>query len=97
MTGRVHRPPPLQDARAFCGEFFHTYNHHHRHAGLGLLTPQVVQAGLAQVVRAARALVLDDAHTRYSNRVRRSPHPTALPGSSWINKPEEQPHADIHS
>ena len=36
----------------FCAEFFHAYNHHHRHAGLGLLTPAVVHAGQAETVRA---------------------------------------------
>jgi len=72
----------IQDARAFCAEFFHTYNHHHRHAGLGLLTPQVVHSGQAQTVRAARAIVLTDAHARHTNRFRRPPRPPALPGSS---------------
>ncbi len=86
----------LADARAFCAEFFHTYNHHHRHAGLGLLTPQVVHTGQAHAVRAARAVVLNEAHARHTNRFRRPPHPPALPGSSWINKPEEQPQTDAH-
>jgi len=30
----------LEQAREFCAEFFYAYNHHHRHAGLGLLTPR---------------------------------------------------------
>ena len=55
----------LQHARAFCAEFFHTYNHDHRHAGLGLLTPHVVHSGQAEQVHAARALVLHDAHARH--------------------------------
>jgi hypothetical protein len=28
----------VEDSRTFCAEFFHAYDHHHRHAGLGLLT-----------------------------------------------------------
>jgi putative transposase len=42
----------IEDARVFCAEFFHAYNHHHRHAGLGLLTPAIVHAGQAETVRA---------------------------------------------
>jgi putative transposase len=86
----------LAAARTFCAEFFSTYNHHHRHAGLGLLTPHVVHSGQAQTVHAARALVLNDAHSRHDNRFRRPPRPPALPGPAWINKPDEQPQADAH-
>jgi len=78
-----------QDARAFCGEFFHAYNTHHRHAGLGLLTPNVVHSGQAQAVRAQRALVLDAAHARHSNRFRTHPQPPKLPTSVWINPPTQ--------
>ena len=46
----------LQDARGFCAEFFYAYNHHHRHAGLGLLTPEVVHSGQATTVHASRAM-----------------------------------------
>ena len=78
-----------QDARAFCVGFFHAYNTHHRHAGLGLLTPNVVHSGQAQAVRARRALVLDAAHARHSNRFRTHPQPPKLPTSAWINPPIE--------
>ena len=79
----------LEAAREFCAEFFYAYNQHHRHAGLGLLTPNVVHSGQAQAVRARRALVLDAAHARHSNRFRRPPQPPKLPGSAWINRPLE--------
>lgn len=77
----------LQDARAFCAGFFHAYNEHHRHCGLGLLTPAVVHAGQAPAVRAQRAQVLDAAHARHPNRFRRPPQPPPLPGPAWINQP----------
>jgi putative transposase len=32
----------LEDARAFCHDFFHWYNTEHHHSGLGFLTPAVV-------------------------------------------------------
>jgi len=57
-----------EEARAFCGDFFHAYNHHHRHAGLGLLTLEVVHTGQAKTVHAARAVVLDAAHALHSSR-----------------------------
>ncbi len=79
----------IEDAREFCADFFYAYNTHHRHAGLGLLTPNVVHSGQAQAVRARRALVLDAAHARHSNRFRRHPQPPKLPTSAWINPPLE--------
>ncbi len=77
----------LEDARAFCAEFFDAYNSHHRHAGLGLLTPAVVHAGQAETVRAERALVLNAAHARHRNRFHRPPQPPRLPEPAWINRP----------
>lgn len=79
----------LEDARGFCAEFFYAYNHHHRHAGLGLLTPEVVHSGQAKTVHASRATVLTTAHALHSNRFRRPPLPPRLPGSAWINKPAQ--------
>jgi len=77
----------LADARAFCVDFFYAYNHHHRHAGLGLLTPDIVHTGQARTVHARRALVLDAAHDRHPHRFRHPPQPPKLPGSAWINRP----------
>ncbi len=79
-----------EEARAFCGDFFHAYNHHHRHAGLGLLTPEVVHTGQAKTAHAARAVVLDAAHALHSSRFRHPPQPPKLPGSAWINPPLER-------
>jgi len=75
----------LEQAREFCAEFFYAYNRHHRHAGLGLLTPEVVHSGQAKTVYARRALVLDAAHTLHSSRsVDHRSHPSfpAAPGST---------------
>ena len=79
----------LEHAREFCAEFFYAYNHHHRHAGLGLLTPEIVHSGQAKTAHARRAQVLTAAHALHSNRFRRPPQPPKLPGSAWINKPAE--------
>ena len=37
----------IEQARDFCGGFFHWYNHKHRHSGIGLMTPAAVHYGRA--------------------------------------------------
>ncbi|WP_368861237.1 integrase core domain-containing protein [Frankia sp. AgB32] len=84
----------LQAARAWCRRFFDHYNNHHRHSGIGMLTPTVVHHGLADSVRQARAAVLDAAYAAHPERfIRRPPTPPKLPAPAWINRPpdEEQP------
>jgi len=81
-------------ARAFCRQFFPWYNEHHRHSGIGLMTPSTVHHGLAEQTHAARADVLDAAYAATPERfVRRAPQPPRLPTGAWINKPPdtEQP------
>jgi putative transposase len=78
----------ILEARAFCREFFHWYNDHHRHSGIGLMTPAAVHYGRAERLHAERARVLADAYARTPQRfVRRRPRPPALPAATWINKP----------
>ncbi len=80
----------LQDARGFCREFFHWYNHEHHHSGLGYLTPFAVHFGQAHEQREQRAMVLRSAYERNPGRfVRGLPQPPALPEQVWINKPNE--------
>jgi putative transposase len=81
----------LEAARAHCREFFAWYNNEHRHGGLGLHTAADVHHGHAPAVRAARAQVLDDACTAHPERfVSKPPAPPKLPGTSWINPPQEK-------
>ncbi len=78
----------LEDARAFCHEFFAWYNGEHRHSGIGLLTPAIVHAGRAAEVTAARAVTLDAAYLAHPERfVRRPPTPPVVPTAVWINPP----------
>jgi len=80
----------IEEARSFCREFFHWYNHQHRHAGIGLMTPDVVHHGRAQELQAKRTLVLTQAYLRTPERfVQGRPRPPALPVATWINKPKE--------
>ena len=81
----------LQDARAFCLEFFAWYNEDHRHSGLGLLSPSVVHYGLAPAAIRQRQVVLDAAYIAHPERfVRKPPQPLPAPAEVWINKPQLQ-------
>lgn len=81
----------ITEARAFCADFFTTYNEHHRHSGIGLMTPFMVHTGQAEAVHARRAAALHAAHSAHPERFRRgTPMPPSLPGHSWINKPTDQ-------
>jgi putative transposase len=78
----------ILEARAFCRDFFHWYNHHHRHSGIGLMTPAAVHYGRATELHEQRARVLAQAYARTPERfVRQPPRPPALPTAAWINKP----------
>jgi putative transposase len=80
----------IQDARAFCQDFFAWYNEQHRHSGLGLLTPAVVHHGLATAAIGQRQNVLDAAYLAHPERfVRKPPQPPPAPTEVWINKPKQ--------
>jgi len=81
----------LEDARAFCGRvFFPWYNHEHRHSGIGMHTPSDVHHGHAAAVREARADTLSAAYAATPERfVSKRPQPPDLPGTAWINRPDE--------
>ncbi len=78
----------IEDARAFCAEFFEYYNHHHRHSGLALHTPASMHLGTAPDDQAAR---VDTRRAAYAANPRRfcnrRPNPPAMPTIAWINKP----------
>ena len=79
----------IEEARTFCQDFFPWYNTAHRHAGIGLMTPEAVHYGDAPAVRAARAAVLRAAYAAHPERfVNHVPIPPALPTAAWINPPK---------
>jgi putative transposase len=81
----------IEQARAFCREFFHWYNHRHRHSGIGLMAPATVHHGQAEEAHSARQLVLDAAYAAAPERfVRGAPKPPTLPTAAWINKPNDE-------
>jgi hypothetical protein len=78
------------------GDLFGWYNHEHRHAGLGLLTPHDVHHGLALAKIERREIVLAQAYAAHPERfVRGLPRPPALPREVWINRPPVAPVAPI--
>jgi len=81
----------IEEARAFCREFFEWYNHEHRHSGIGLMAPAAVHYGRAQEIHDERARVLTQAYAHTPERfVARPPRPPALPKAAWINKPDAE-------
>jgi putative transposase len=78
----------IEDARAFCVEFFEYYNHHHRHSGIALHTPASMHFGTASDVQAARTKTLAAAYKTNPRRFcNRRPSPPKMPTVAWINKP----------
>ena len=85
----------IEEARAFCREFFSWYNHEHRHSGIGLMAPAAVHYGRAPEIYEQRACVLDLAYALTPERfVRKPPRPPELPKAAWINKPDSETGAE---
>ena len=81
----------IEDARAYCQQFFRWYNHEHRHGGIGLMAPAAVHGGTAAAMRAQRALALDAAFAAHPIRFKGiAPKPPALPTAAWINPPKKE-------
>ena len=80
----------IEDARAFCVDFFRWYNTEHHHSGIALLTPEMVHYGLAESVTKARLETLQQAYQLHPERfVKNEPKPPQLPGAVWINPPAD--------
>ena len=87
-SGLPDRFGSIQDARAFCINFFQWYNTMHHHGSLGLLTPFDVQYGLAAKRIEEKTLALRKAYEANPDRfVRGVPKPPPVPKEVWINKP----------
>ena len=70
----------IEEARAFCQDFFRWYNAEHRHSGIGLLPPEVVHYGQAQA-RLRRPLPGAGRRLRRSSRALRPPGAASAPAS----------------
>lgn len=87
-------------------EFFHWYNHEHRHSGIAYLTPADVYFGRADAVLTARHAKRMQAYNQHPERYPNGP-PTmqTLPPATYINPPrkqangsaEERPVIEVHN
>ena len=81
----------IQDAKTFCRAFFDWYNRDHHHLGIGLMTPDQVHYGQADVVHAERQKILNQAFQANPNRfVNKPPKPPTKPTAVWINPPNQK-------
>ena len=85
----------LTDARAFCNRFFDTYNNHHRHGGLGLLTPAVVHGGQAGLSEPSAPSSWTQPTHGTPTASPTPPQPPRLPEPAWINRPDDS-ETDTH-
>jgi putative transposase len=80
----------------FCAVFFEHDNHVHRHAAIGLHTPDSVHYGTAREIRGQRQATVDAADVTNPTRIRhRPPNTPKLPTVAWID--EATPEALIRS
>ena len=80
----------IEQARAYCRDFFAWYNDEHRHTGLALLTPADVHLGRVEERYAARNVVLNAAWKEHPERfVRGEPMAPRLHSVAYINRPED--------
>jgi putative transposase len=78
----------IEDARAFCADFFAWYNTEHRHSGIGMYTPADVHRGRTGELERARTSVLAGAYAAHPGRfVKGRPLPRQVPAEVWINPP----------
>ena len=79
----------INEARTFCRRFFGWYNQDHHHAGIGLMTPDQIHFGQADIIYASRQTTLDTAFLSTPERfVRQPPKPPQIPTAVWINPPK---------
>ena len=80
----------VEQARAFCQDFFAWYNDEHHHSGIGLLTPATLHTDRADEALEHRARVLAAAYESHPERfVNGLPLPPAVPSRTWINQPND--------
>jgi putative transposase len=82
----------IEEARAFCHQFFTWYNGEHRHSGIGYMTPEAVHHHRATAMFQQRTVTLEAAFRANPNRFKgNAPRPPKLPIAVWINPPKKEP------
>jgi putative transposase len=86
----------IEDARAFCCNFFPWYNREHRHSGLAMLTPHDVHHGLIDERLATHNAALEAAYELHPERFPHGPPAAKRPSNEvWINKPSIDPDVPV--
>ena len=86
----------IQDARAYCRNFFYWYNQEHKHSGIAMLTPGTVHYGLTEQVQQQRQQSLMAGFKLHPRRFKgKQPAVVGVPVAAWINKPENSEEAHI--
>ena len=81
----------IEDARAYCQQFFPWYNDMHRHSGIALMTPASMHFGQAQELLRTRNGTLQDAFLAHPKRFKGLlPRAPELPTAAWINPPKKE-------
>jgi putative transposase len=80
----------IEDANAFCRDFFNWYNNEHYHSGIKMLTPATVHNGDGDRILAHRTKTKIAAFKRHPERfVKGCPKPKKLEKEVWINPPKK--------
>lgn len=80
----------LEQARAFCTDFFDHYNRHHRHCGIAFHTPHDIHHHRAAHARQQRQAALDTAYHHHPERfINHPPQAPTLATHAWINQPPQ--------
>jgi putative transposase len=80
----------IEDARAFCKDFFNWYNTCHYHTGIGMMIPEHLHYGTADAIFQNRSDTLLTAFNQHPERFKNKlPKPPALPEAVWINNPQK--------
>ena len=84
----------VQAAQTFMDVFVDSYNHIHRHTGIGLNTPADVHYGLASAKATARETTIAQARAQHPERFTTGspimPKILHTPDEAWINKPVKE-------
>lgn len=81
----------IEDARAFCKNFFTWYNSEHYHSGIGFLKPQDVHYGHTDRIIKERSRILKNAFENHPGRFKgKFPEPPRMPVAAWINQPKHE-------
>ena len=81
----------IEDARAFCLNFFHWYNNEHRHSGIAMLTPASIHYATHRPILDQRKRVLKNAFLKHPERFVKGSSIVKLPPEHvWINKPDSE-------